>query len=156
MKKQKKVVVGYVRTATMPQANKSDFVNDSLSVETQEEQITKYCKAKGYKLTKVFSDNGHSGANLKRPGLQVLLAEASAGKIAKVICLDLSRLSRKTADYLLLKSLLKKYGVEIVTISGVNVSDDCVLQMAKGMMAALDDIYFKANRLRRSRSSKGK
>jgi site-specific DNA recombinase len=149
-KKQKKAVVGYVRTANIPQ------LKDGISVNTQAEQIKEYCKAKGHKLTKMFSDNGCSGVNLQRPGIQELLAEVSAGKVSKVICLDSSRLSRKITDYLLLKSLLKKHGAEIVTISGVNTSDDCISQAIGEMMASLDVMHLKINRLRRSRSRKGK
>lgn len=149
-KKQKKAVVGYARTANIPQ------LKDGIPVDAQEEQIKKYCKAKGYKLTKVFSDNGCSGANLQRPGIQELLAEASAGKISKIVCLDMDRLSRRLIDHLVLESQLKKYGVEILTISGENVSDDCISQLIGEMMASLDAMHLKVNRLRRSCSSKGK
>jgi len=148
--KLQKVVVGYVRTATLPQ------VKDEALVETQEEQITKYCKAKGYKLTKIFSDNGCSGANLQRPGIQELLVEASAGKISKVVCLDLSRLSRNTFEYVFIKSQLKKYGVEVVTTTGVNTSDDSHPQVFEEILAVINSLQPRINGYRESCSNKGK
>lgn len=149
-KKQKKAVVGYVRTAAIPQ------VKVDISVDAQEEQIKKYCKAKGYEVTKVFSDNGRSGANLERPGIQALLAEAVAGRIAKVICLDFSRLSRNTMDFLVLKSLLKKNGVEIVDVTGANISEDNFSGVMDEMLAVIESFHSRISECRKSRSHKGK
>ena len=143
-------VAGYVRTATIPQ------IKDGVSAETQEKQIKKYCKAIGYKLTKIFSDNGCSGANLERPGLQALLAEASSGKMSKVICLDLSRLSRRTIDYLVLKSLLKKNGVEVITITRANTSDDSISQTMEEMMAVINSFQPRLRECNKGRGHKGK
>lgn len=148
--KLQKAVVGYVRTATLSQGK------DGLSVETQKEQITKYCRAKGYKLTKIFSDNGYSEASLQRPGIQELLVEASTGKISKVVCLDLSRLSRNTFEYVFIKSQLKKYGVEVVTTTGVNTSDDSHSQVLEEMLAVINSLQPRLREEKRSRSHKGK
>lgn len=142
----KKEVVGYVRTSCQAQ------VKDGVSVETQEEQIIKFCKFKGYELTNIFSDSGYSGVNLKRPGIQELLVEASSGKISKVICLDLSRLSRSTFDYVFIKSLLSRFGVEVVTIT----SNDAVSRTMEEMMAAINSLQPRIRERKRSRSHKGK
>lgn len=147
--KLQKAVVGYVRTATLSQGK------DGLSLETQKEQITKYCKAKGYKLTKIFSDNGCSGASLQRPGIQELLAEASAEKISKVVCLDLSRLSRNTFEFVFIKSQLKKYGVEVVCTTGV-ASDEAISQTMEEMMAVINSFQSRLRECKKGRSHKGK
>lgn len=107
---ERRLTVGYVRSS-----NKND-----LSVKKQEKQIKKYCLKNCREVDKVFADNGYSGANLNRPALQKLLAEASKGNIFNVICLDADRLSRNRKNFLVLKSLFKKREVEIILLSGIS------------------------------------
>jgi len=131
-KKQKKVVVGYVRTAAVSQDR------NGLSTKIQGEKIKEFCKAKGYRLSKIFSDSGCSGANLNRPALQELVAEASRGKISKVICIDTDRLSRNTMEYLFLKNFLTKHGTEIVFMTGTPVNGDSFSKCMEEMFAVMN------------------
>lgn len=129
--KDKKLIVGYVRSA----------VEDNLSIKEQEKQIREYCLKNGYELSKVFIDNGCSGANPNRPALQELLIEAVKGNMSKVICLGLDRLSRNPLDYVFIESQLKKYGVEIVTTTGVSTSDvSAVSQTIDELMAVINSL----------------
>lgn len=125
--KLQKAIVGYVRSA----------IQDDLSVKKQEKQIREYCLENGYKLAKILIDNGCSGANTNRPALQELLVEASVGKISKVVCLDLSRLSRNTFEYASIKSQLKKYGVELVCTTGV-ASNEATSKMEDELIAVMN------------------
>jgi len=110
-KKKNEIVVGYARVDISQE-------KAGLSIDVQEEKIRQYCKEKGYSLSKIFVDKGISGTNLKRPALQQLLVEVSKGAISKVVCFDLTRLSRDTKDYLNIRNLLKKNSVEIETVTG--------------------------------------
>jgi len=132
--KPQKAIVGYVRSA----------IQDDLSVKKQEKQIRKYCLENRYKLAKVFIDNGCSGANTNRPALQELLVEASVGKISKVVCLDLSRLSRNTFEYASIKSQLKKYGVKLVCTTGI-ASNETTSKIEDELIAAMNAFFPRAN-----------
>ncbi len=125
--KLQKAIVGYVRSA----------IKDDLSVKKQGKQIREYCLENGYKLAKVFIDNGCSGANTNRPALQELLVEVSVGKISKVVCLDLSRLSRNTFEYATIKSQLKKHGVELVCTTGI-ASNEATAKMEDELIATIN------------------
>ena len=71
---------------------------ESVSIGTQRSILTEYCKEKGYKIGKIYVDDGYSGLNFNRPGFQELLEDIKAGHINMVITKDLSRLGR---DYIM-------------------------------------------------------
>jgi len=108
----RRLIVGYVRTANINQNI------DGSSVEIQVKKINGYCKEKGYKLSRVFIDNGCSGTNLNRPGFQELLTETAKQNISKVISVDMNRLSRGLFNYSFIKSEFKKHKVEVVFTDG--------------------------------------
>ncbi|MDD4938124.1 MAG: recombinase family protein [Candidatus Shapirobacteria bacterium] len=125
--KNKKTIVGYVRSAT----------TDSLAIRDQKKRIRQYCKTQGYKLSRVFVDNGCSGVNLNRPGLQELLMETAKQNISKVISVDVDRLSRNLLDYVFIKSEFKKHKVEVVFTNGV-VLDKATSKSMEELMAAIN------------------
>jgi DNA invertase Pin-like site-specific DNA recombinase len=49
-----------------------------------------------------FDDEGYSGANIERPGLEKLVARLQDGDIQRVIVYTLARLTRKLTDWALL------------------------------------------------------
>lgn len=135
-KKENRQIVGYIRSA----------VKDDLSVKKQERNIKNYCSKNGVKLTKVFVDNGCSGANLQRPALNELLTEVSTDKIQQVVIYDADRLTRNRKDYITLKKLMEKYGVEVRTVLGIvsrsndlfDEDIDVILETINDMKSQLD------------------
>ena len=83
-----KKVVLYPRVSTKGQ------VEDGYSLDFQVEKMLAYCKAMDYAVVGIYSDNGYSGANLERPGIQRIIQEAPTGKFDAVIVYKLDRLSR--------------------------------------------------------------
>jgi site-specific DNA recombinase len=61
-----------------------------------------------------FVDDGYSGDNLARPGLERLRDKAAAGLIDRLYVLDPDRLSRKYAYQVLILEELNRCGVEVV------------------------------------------
>ena len=51
---------------------------ESISIGTQRAILTDYCTAHGYKIQKVYVDDGYSGLNFDRPGFQELLDDVLA------------------------------------------------------------------------------
>ena len=67
---------------------------ESLSIENQKLILTKYVKEQGWNLIDIYVDDGFSGTDFNRPGVQRLLDDAKDGKINLIICKDLSRFGR--------------------------------------------------------------
>lgn len=91
-----KWVALYPRVSTLEQAR------DGYSIKEQIDRMTKYCEAKGWKVYKIYTDAGHSGADTDRPGLQTLMKDAEAKRFNAVLVYKLDRLSRSQKDTLTL------------------------------------------------------
>ena len=68
--------------------------------------------------TKFFVDDGFSGVSFEREGLQAMLQEVEAGRVATVITKDLSRLGRnylKTGE--LIEIVFPENGVRYIAIN---------------------------------------
>lgn len=74
-----------------------DVEGESNSIQNQRKMLQKYAADNGYKRTKVFIDDGVSGATFEREGFQSMLRAIESGQIGAVIVKDMSRLGR---DYL--------------------------------------------------------
>ena len=67
---------------------------ESLSIENQKLMLTRFVHDKGWNLVSEYADDGYSGTDFDRPGIQQLLADAQLGKINIVVVKDLSRFGR--------------------------------------------------------------
>ena len=95
-----------------------DLQGESASISNQRELLTSVCKAQGWDVVDVYQDDGFTGLNMERPGLQSLLADAKKGKINLVITKDLSRLGR---NYLqtghLIEDFFPRHGVRYIALN---------------------------------------
>ena len=95
-----------------------DLQGESASISNQRELLTSVCKAQGWDVVDVYQDDGFTGLNMDRPGLQSLLADAKKGKINLVITKDLSRLGR---NYLqtghLIEDFFPRHGVRYIALN---------------------------------------
>lgn len=67
---------------------------DSLSIDNQKLILTKFVQDKGWKLDDEYIDDGYTGTDFSRPGVQRLLSDAQTGKINTIVVKDLSRFGR--------------------------------------------------------------
>jgi site-specific DNA recombinase len=70
-----------------------------------------------FALPKIYEDVGQSAATMKRPALQELLADMSAGKVDCVVVHTFDRLTRSLSDRATLLAICDRYGVTLVTVS---------------------------------------
>ncbi|MEW6571347.1 MAG: recombinase family protein [Nitrospirota bacterium] len=87
---------GYVRVSTEEQAK------EGISLDAQKEKIKAFAVVHDLELVDIISDEGYSGKNMARPGLQKLIDLTKGQAIEAVIVYKLDRLSRKTRDLLFL------------------------------------------------------
>lgn len=94
-------------------ARQSLFKKDSLSIDAQIELCKQYAKGDAV----VYSDAGFSGKNTNRPEFKRMMADVKAGKISRVVCYRIDRISRSIADFGKIWDELSARNVEFVSVS---------------------------------------
>lgn len=99
----------YIRVSTHEQV-------ENYSIESQQERMEAFCKAKGWTIHDTYIDPGYSGSNMERPSLMRLLNDLTG--IDVVVVYKLDRLSRSQRDTLtLIEDYFLKNSVEFVSIT---------------------------------------
>jgi len=111
-------IVGYARVST------ADQKENGASLDIQRAKIIEKAQEFKGELIEIYHDDGKTGTNMNRPGLNQLLARCSKKDITHLIVFDSSRLSRDTKDYLTIRTLLKKYKVQIIALTGISSFDN--------------------------------
>ncbi len=132
----------------------SDRQKENHTIASQTAALIEYAEANGYTVPAewVFQDEGYSGANLVRPGLEALRDLAAEGEIRAALVYSPDRLSRKYAYQVLLAEELSRCGVELVFLkapAGTSPEDQLLVQF-QGMIAE----YERAQIVERSRRGK--
>ena len=94
----------------------SDLQSDA-SIEDQIRLCQERAKEDGYPVSQSYTDHAISGASMMRPGIQMLMQDAAAGKFAVLYAEALDRLSRDQEDIAAIFKRLSFAGVKIVTLS---------------------------------------
>jgi DNA invertase Pin-like site-specific DNA recombinase len=94
-------------------ARQSIDKKDSISIESQVE----FCKAEAVGGIEVYEDKGYSGKNTKRPSFERLMADVEAGRVSKLVCYRLDRISRSILDFGNIWDTLNRNGVEFVSVN---------------------------------------
>jgi site-specific DNA recombinase len=102
---------GYVRVSTSAQ------VSEGESLDTQKQQIKDFVASKGWELTKIYEDEGHSGAKIEyRTDFQLMLKDAKKGLFSTIVFTKLSRFARNSREYQNLAYELSQNNVNLVSI----------------------------------------
>lgn len=94
-------------------ARQSIFKKDSLSIDAQIEM----CKKQAQGDIIVYKDAGFSGKNTNRPEFKRMMADVKSGKINRIVCYRIDRISRSIADFGKIWEELDAYHVEFVSVS---------------------------------------
>ncbi len=132
----------------------SDRQKEDHTIVSQTAALIQFAETEGFTVPKewVFQDEGYSGANLLRPGLEAIRDLAAEGHIEAVLIHSPDRLSRKYAYQVLLAEEFSKHGVAVrfVKSPSVTTPEDQLLVQFQGMIAE----YERAQILERSRRGK--
>src|SRR6202162_1628765 len=132
----------------------SDRQKEDHTIASQTAALIQYAETEGFAVPKewIFQDEGYSGANIIRPGLEAVRDLAAEGHIEAVLIHSPDRLSRKYAYQVLLAEEFSKHGVELRFVKSpwVNTPEDQLLVQFQGMIAE----YERAQILERSRRGK--
>jgi site-specific DNA recombinase len=103
--------IGYVRVSTDKQAD------HGVSLEAQEAKIRAMATVQGAEVIELIVDGGESAKDLKRPGMDRLLALVDERKVDTVIIAKLDRLTRSVKDLAELLERFQRRGVSLVSVA---------------------------------------
>lgn len=108
-----KNAVIYCRVSTKEQAEEGN------SLASQERICREYATKEGFDVVEVFIERGESAKTTDRTELKRLmtLCTSKKGSVHAVIAYKVDRISRSIADYSHIRVLLRKYGVEIRSVT---------------------------------------
>jgi site-specific DNA recombinase len=143
-------VAAYARVSTQRQVQ-------AQTTEQQLERLRDYATAQGWILAPehVFRDDGHSGANLRRPGLDRLRDAAAGAQLDRILITAPDRLARNYVHQVLLVEELQKYGAVVDFLDRPMSRDphDQLLLQIRGAVAEYERTLI-TERMRRGRLRK--
>ena len=137
-------------------ARYSTDLQKEASIEDQIRLCQERAEREGWTVYQSYTDHGQSGATLLRPGVQMLLSDAQAGKFDLILSEALDRISRDQEDIAGVYKRTNFAGIKIVTLTEGEVNE---LHIGlKGTMGALylKDLADKTRRGLRGRVEAGK
>lgn len=104
--------VGYIRVSTEEQAR------EGISLEAQEDKVKKYADLHNLDLVEVIRDEGKSGKDLNREGIQKVVSLCKDRSVDHLVVYKMDRLTRRTLDLLtLVEEVFKPNKVQFHSIS---------------------------------------
>jgi DNA invertase Pin-like site-specific DNA recombinase len=128
----------YARVSTGKQAK------EDLPLPSQIKELREYARKNGYTVLEdhIYIDGGRSGTSTKREEFQRMI-EAAKGKprpFDAILVWKFSRFARNREDSIIYKALLKKRGVQVISINEP-VDDTPAGQMLEGIIEVVDEFY---------------
>jgi len=106
----------------------------------QEEACVNAIKNDGFTPLKIIRDEGKSGGTLKRSGIEEIIGLAINKKIQAVYTISSDRLNRNTMDYLYLRDLFRKNGVELRYVYQPTTDDSAMSRTMDTVMASFNEM----------------
>ena len=128
----------------------SDLQNDA-SIEDQIRLCDERAKQNGERIVQSYTDHAISGASMMRPGIQMLMQDAAAGKFSVVYAEALDRISRDQEDIAAIYKRLSFAGVRIMTLSEGEIS-----HLHIGLKGTMNALFLKDLALKVRRGLRGK
>jgi len=140
-------IAAYARVSTQRQAQFQ-------TIEQQLERLLAHAEAQGWDLPpeRMYRDDGHSGASLRRPGLDRLRDAVASARLDRILITAPDRLARNYVHQVLLVEELQKHGAEVVFLDRPMSRDphDQLLLQIRGAVAEYERTLI-TERMRRGR-----
>src|SRR3989338_511004 len=101
----------YVRVSTEEQAK------EGISIDAQIDRFKSFCKARGWKVFRIYTDAGFSAGTMDRPALKNLVDDINNKKINILLVYKIDRFSRKLKDLISILEDLKSKGVNFTSVT---------------------------------------
>lgn len=129
--------IAYARVSSREQAEKE------LSIPAQLDAIRSFCKYKGWKLLNEYVDAGKSAKTDERPAFQRMIAQAKRADrgFEAIVVHKFDRFSRNRQDHVIYKSLLKKCGVLVYSVTEQTDPDTPHGFLIEGILEVMSEFY---------------
>ncbi len=126
----------YARVSSERQADRD------LSIPSQLRAMREYATKKDWNVLHEFVDEAESARSANRPEFQrmISLARKKPPEFDLILVWKLSRFARNREDSILYKALLRKHGVQVVSISEP-VDESPAGQLLEGVIEVIDEFY---------------
>jgi len=113
-----------------------------LSISAQLKALRDYASRNGHTLVKEYVDEAESGRSIDRPGFKQMIVAARQKPLQfeAILVWKLSRFARNREDSIIYKSLLRKQGVQVVSINEP-VEDTPSGRLLEGIIEVIDEFY---------------
>jgi site-specific DNA recombinase len=134
----------YVRVSSEEQVK-------NYSLQNQERSCKEYAERNGWKVIKVFREEGESAKTANRTQLKLMqkFCAENKGKIGYLIVWKVDRFARYQIDHFALKAIFRQSGVELKSATEV-LEDSPIGQAAEGMLAVMAQ-FENATKIERTR-----
>jgi site-specific DNA recombinase len=126
----------YARVSSEQQAEKD------LSIPAQLKALKTHALKRGWEVTHEFVDKAESARSANRPAFQEMIARTKQKPLPfqGILVWKLSRFARNREDSILYKSLLRKRGVQVISINE-QIDDSPTGRLLEGMIESIDEFY---------------
>src|SRR4030043_292815 len=113
-----------------------------LSISAQLKSLREYCARNGYEVVKEFVDEAESGKTTARPAFREMISAArrSEKPYNLILVWKYSRFARSREDSIVFKTMLRKNGVRVISISEP-AEDTPTGKLLEAMIESLDEFY---------------
>ena len=120
----------------------SDRQDVDLSISAQLKALREYAARNGYTVIKEFVDEAESGRSTARPAFREMISMARMKNppFQLILVWKLSRFARNREDSIIYKSLLRKQGIQIVSINEP-IEDTPTGRLMEGIIEVIDEFY---------------
>jgi len=126
----------YARVSSDQQAEKNNSIPSQLRL------LHEYALKHNMEVVKEYVDEGESALSINRPAFLEMIAETKKKfpPFQVILVWKLSRFARNRQDSIIYKSMLKKRGIEVTSISEP-IDDTPQGQLMEGMIEVIDEFY---------------
>ena len=120
----------------------SDRQDVDLSISAQLKALREYAARNGYAVIKEFVDEAESGRSTARPAFREMISMARMKQppFQMILVWKLSRFARNREDSIIYKSLLRKQGIQIISINEP-IEDTPTGHLMEGIIEVIDEFY---------------
>ena len=120
----------------------SDRQDVDLSVAAQMRALRDYAEKNGYTVAREYIDEAESGRIADRPQFRTMLDEASksSAPFKEILVWKFSRFTRKREHAVAFKSMLRKRGIKVVSITE-HADDTPTGKLMEAIIESMDEFY---------------
>ncbi len=124
-----------LRAAIYARVSTEDQAREGFSLDAQVKRLEAYCRARGWKIFKVYVEEGQSGRDTRRPAYQEMMADRDDWDLILVLKMD--RIHRNSVNFTLMMDELRRHGKEF---NSIQESFDTTTAMGRFVMDIMQRI----------------